>query len=122
MHSSGSIYGDLNKQSNTFKNIFEKILNKLKYNALSLKKVPFIFAYTALVNDDIVNQTKEAGFDECFLSPLTNQKVELIVKEFIDKTCQKIIQDKFFEAFSENPFFRINSNIFEVSNQESSYG
>jgi hypothetical protein len=55
MHSSGSIYGDLNKQSNTFKNIFEKILNKLKYNALSLKKVPFIFAYTALVNDDIVN-------------------------------------------------------------------
>lgn len=60
----------MNKQSTTLRLTFSKILKKVTLRALSLRKVPFIFAYTALVNEDVIAQTQEAGFDDCFMSPL----------------------------------------------------
>ena len=49
-------------------------LDKIKYNLLNLNAKPFIFAYSALVNDEVREKTTLAGFDACLSSPLNSLK------------------------------------------------
>ena len=47
------------------------IYNKFKYRCLGVKpNRPFLFAYSALIDDDVRKRTKKAGFDEVYLAPI----------------------------------------------------
>ena len=44
--------------------------------SLQLMKRPFIFAYSALINNKVIEETRLSGFDKCVDSPLNKIKIE----------------------------------------------
>jgi hypothetical protein len=47
-------------------------------------KRPFIFAYSALTNNKVLEETRLSGFDKCVDSPLNKLKIESIIDESIE--------------------------------------
>jgi hypothetical protein len=47
-------------------------------------KRPFIFAYSALINTKVIEETKLNGFDKCVDSPLNKLKIEGLIDESIE--------------------------------------
>lgn len=45
---------------------FVKTYDRLKYTGLDNRKRPFLFAYSALINDDVEKRIKKCGFDKIF--------------------------------------------------------
>jgi hypothetical protein len=45
---------------------------------------PFIFAYSALVNQKVIDNTNKHGFDKCVVSPLNKLRIEGLLNEYID--------------------------------------
>jgi predicted house-cleaning noncanonical NTP pyrophosphatase (MazG superfamily) len=61
-------------------------------------KRPFIFAYSALVNDEITERTKKSGFDGC-LDKLNALEFQGTVKTYLDEFIIHII-DKNIKNYS----------------------
>ena len=83
-------YSNYNQQGdNNSKNKLEKIIlqtyQKVKYVALDGLKRPFIFAYSAFVNDETFKRTNECGFDGCLHSPLTIDVVKDLIGNYVEK-------------------------------------
>jgi hypothetical protein len=47
-------------------------------------KRPFIFAYSALINNKVIEETRLSGFDKCVDSPLNKIKIEGLIDESIE--------------------------------------
>ena len=58
---------------------FTEVFNYLKFRALDIAARPFIFALTALVNEEVTAQCKATGFDECLSAPLSVMAFEKVV-------------------------------------------
>ena len=54
----------------TMLQMFQRLYKRVSFRALDKLERPFIFAYSALVNDDVQKKTKECGFDDCIASKL----------------------------------------------------
>ena len=52
--------------------------------SLRLMKRPFIFAYSALTNSKVLEETRLNGFDKCIDAPLNKLKIESIIDESIE--------------------------------------
>ena len=52
--------------------------------SLQLMKRPFIFAYSALINSKVIEETRLNGFDKCVDSPLNKLKIEGLIDESIE--------------------------------------
>ena len=50
-----------------------------RYNSLDLMQRPFMFAYSALTNSKVHEDTRLCGFDKCLDSPLSKLKIETII-------------------------------------------
>jgi hypothetical protein len=53
------------------------------FNSLNGMKRPFIFAYSALVNNEVTEKTKQSGFDGC-LDKLNAVEFQMVVKVYLD--------------------------------------
>ena len=51
--------------------MFMEKFDKLKYQSLSLRDRPFVFAYSSLITEQVKQQCKDAGFDDSFSGPMT---------------------------------------------------
>ena len=45
---------------------------------------PFIFAYSAFVNQQVIEETEKYGFDKCITAPLTHAKIEDQIVDFVE--------------------------------------
>ena len=81
------------------KKILEKVYLKVEYKPMSVLKRPFIFAYSAMVDENVMLQTKIAGFTDCYDSPLALSKVEQVIKLYIGNFSKKYISDQFIKYF-----------------------
>jgi hypothetical protein len=45
---------------------------------------PFIFAYSAMVNNQVKEKTKKGGFDNCIDSPLNKMKIERTFADYLN--------------------------------------
>lgn len=52
---------------------YRAIYERIKYYSLDQQRIPFIFAYSALVNSEVKTRTKETGFNDCLEAPLTEE-------------------------------------------------
>ena len=66
--------GDL--ESDKMLSIFKALYEKVKFNCLYRNDRPLIFAYSALVTDEVISNTNKAGFVNCLPSPLTVGTIE----------------------------------------------
>ena len=55
---------------------------KLRYKSLKFLNRPFIFAYSAFINQKIIDETTKNGFDKCIEAPLNQIKIEQIFDEY----------------------------------------
>jgi len=62
---------------------FKRMYKKVVYNSLNTLNKPYIFANSSFVDDKVSALTKESGFDGCFESKLTPQRMKIIVQEKI---------------------------------------
>ena len=56
------------------------VQNKKTGSIKEAPKPPFIVAYSGFVNDEVRKKGKEAGFDLVIEAPLTQEKIEVILK------------------------------------------
>ena len=57
---------------------------KVRYRSLKQLNRPFIFAYSAFVNQQIIEDTAKYGFDKCITAPLNQAKIEELIGEFAE--------------------------------------
>ncbi len=64
--------------------VFNILYMNQRYMSLQLMKRPFIFAYSALTNSKVLEETRLNGFDKCVDSPLNKLKIEGLIDESIE--------------------------------------
>ena len=72
---------------------------------------PFIFAYSALVNDQVTERTKQCGFDGCLdkLNALEFQEtVVTYLKEFINHVIAKNIKNQSILEIMKNVLINLD--------------
>ena len=74
----------LNETKEQVFKVFNILYANQRYNSLQLMKRPFIFAYSALTNNKVLEETRLSGFDKCVDSPLNKLKIESIIDESIE--------------------------------------
>ena len=82
-----------------------------------------MFAYSALINQKVSDDTNKYGFDKCVVSPLNQSKIEELLNEYTDHYSYKITK-LMLEDLGPVPFLEdmveINKikarNIFEMYN------
>ena len=57
----------------------------IKYWSLDNLKRPYIFACSAIMNEDIRYKTIDAGFDGCLILPITVKSINDLMSNFVDK-------------------------------------
>ena len=68
--------------------VLDSFYSKVCFKTLDNLKKPFVFAYSAHVDDRVKANTKAAGFDGCLNSKLDPMALESVVKENIMPYCQ----------------------------------
>lgn len=49
---------------------FIQLYDQVKYQCLDMVNRPFIFAYSALIDNEVEMKIKKYGFDQCFNAPM----------------------------------------------------
>lgn len=57
----------------------------VRYKSLKNLRRPFMFAYSAFINQKIKDETSYHGFDKCIDAPLNQTKLEQIQYEYVDE-------------------------------------
>lgn len=69
--------------------MFRNLFNRLKYRSLTQLKRPYIYAYTSLVNLEVIQKAQSYGFDNVINAPMTVTTFEKIgmgkIKEFTNE-------------------------------------
>lgn len=71
--------------------MFQRLYKRVSFRALDKLERPFIFAYSALVNDDVQKKTKECGFDDCIASKLGPDELQDVIHQQIDPFVEIVI-------------------------------
>lgn len=66
----------------------------MKYWCLGDLKRPYIFAYSALINEETRQNTIEAGFDGCLISPITVECIKDLMTNFVDNYVNQFMSDR----------------------------
>ena len=66
---------------------------KIKYWCLDDLKRPWIFAYSALINEGVRERTINAGFDGCLISPITVDVVQDCMTNFVDSYVSQFMSE-----------------------------
>lgn len=74
--------------------IINILYQKVKYWSLDSLRRPYIFAYSALINNQIRERTTEAGFDGCLSAPISVQDLQDLKKNYIDKYVNQFMQEQ----------------------------
>ena len=77
------------------KNEICKVYDKVKYWCLDELNRPYLFAYSALINQTTQKKTIETGFDGCFLAPITKDTMDLLFGKFIDQSVTNLMSENF---------------------------
>ena len=70
---------------------FKILYSKVIYKSLDKLQAPYIFAYSAFVDEQVNKQTKESGFDGCFDGKLTKHHLKMIIKENIRPFAEQVV-------------------------------
>mgnify|MGYP001017839840 CR=1 FL=1 len=62
----------------------EELFHKVKYWYLNNNKRPYLFAFSAFMDDGTRKQTIKAGFDGCLQTPLTLEMIQNLVSNSVD--------------------------------------
>ena len=83
---------------------------------------PFIFAYSAFVNQHVIDDTAKYGFDKCITAPLTQAKIDEIIAEFAEHY-SLLLTKLMLEKLGPVPYFEhmIDFQYMKNKNRESSY-
>lgn len=65
-----------------------------RYKILDERSRPFIFAFSALINDRVIAQINTAGFDGYVENKLTKVELEEIIQDYIDTYINIQIEQK----------------------------
>ena len=79
--------GDINSMSIDSKklmDIFKRLYKKVSFNVLNNMDKPFVLAYSAFVNQEIIEKTKESGFDGCLEEKLSPKELQEVIKGHVD--------------------------------------
>ena len=75
---------------------------KLRFKALEILERPFIFAYSACINPEVISKTNEVGFDGCLpglgaedFKGTIKQHIDPYIDQFIDKEFSKLQQAQY---------------------------
>ena len=60
------------------------MFKNVRYKSLKNLRRPFMFAYSAFINQNIKDETSQHGFDKCIDAPLNQTKIEQILSEYVD--------------------------------------
>ena len=83
---------------------------KIKYWCLNDLKRPYIFAYSALINEEIRLNTIEAGFDGCLISPITVESINDCMTNFIDKYVTQFMAEQLLSLSQSHLLEQLNNN------------
>lgn len=64
--------------------IFNVLYANQRYEALVYMKRPFMFAYSAMVNNKVIEKAQQSGFEECIDAPLNKIKIENVISDYIN--------------------------------------
>ena len=64
--------------------IFNVLYANCRYEALVYLKRPFMFAYSAMVNNKVIEKAQQSGFEECIDAPLSKAKIENVINDYIN--------------------------------------
>ena len=64
--------------------IFNSFYARQKYQALVYLKRPFMFAYSAMINNKVIEKAELSGFEECIDAPLTKDKIENAISDYLN--------------------------------------
>ena len=57
---------------------------KVRFKSLKHLNRPFIFAYSAFVNQAVIEDTLKYGFDKCIEAPLNFTKIEQLFNDYLE--------------------------------------
>lgn len=64
--------------------IFLEEFDQIKYYILNQSSRPFVFAYSALVTEEVKRKTASCHFDDCFEAPLNAEKFKQEILAIVD--------------------------------------
>ena len=79
------------QQAQQLLSLFQELYKKVSFRTLDRLDRPFIFAYSALVDNETISKTKDAGFDGCLETKLGPTELQQVINDHIDNFAQKVI-------------------------------
>ena len=73
------------KEAANTMNVLLDFYKKIKFHTLDYIKRPFIFAFSAHIDEQVTKTTTKAGFDACISSPLTMKEFDWVINNFVEK-------------------------------------
>ena len=64
---------------------------QVRFKSLDHLEKPFIFAYSQLINPEIIQQVKETGFDGYVNGQILPSMLQMVIREHIDKYAKTAI-------------------------------
>ena len=78
----------------TTRKMISNLYDHLKLRVMDSNQKPLIYAFSALVNDEVMAKTKAAGFEDCLMAPLTLQRFESGVMKHIQSMAMQYVTDE----------------------------
>jgi hypothetical protein len=82
--------------------LYRNLFDRLKYRSLAQLKRPYIYAYTSLVNLEVIQKAQSYGFDNVINAPMTVTTFEKIGMSKIKELTNEFIQNNLpYEIYQE---------------------
>ena len=96
--------------------VFRRLYKYVKYRALLKLERPWIFAYSAMVNKRVQQDTAAVGFDQCLSSPLRATDVQALIQANLDTYVENFIEQKLLNIQKEEKIFKVikDKNLFKI--------
>ena len=90
---------------------FSKVFQQVRFFPLDSHKMPIIFAYSALVNKEVMANCQAIGFEDCITSPMTLVDFNSVCMKKLTSMCNEVIQTHLgYEVFQSIINFTAGGN------------
>ena len=88
---SSKLRGDTETQTLKLLEIFKDMYTKVSLRVLDQLQRPFIFAYSAQVDQEIIQRTSQVGFDGCLETKLGVTELREVMDNYVSRLCSSTI-------------------------------
>ena len=77
--------------SQPLQDILMRVFKRVRFNSLSQLDKPLIFAYSQFVDNDILEKSKQVGFDNCIDGKLDIEVLQYVISDYIDPLTDQLL-------------------------------